>query len=201
MQHNLGTYGEWLLDSGSVPRRQPWALGYRIKFAVTIRFSSIKLPPIQLWLNFWMFIAQHRQLCRMLTSERGYLLSWCWVWKLPNWDHKWIYIVWIYSVLCNYGPISLLVILPCISQPSTCWEKSQYNIWASRVSAKSRPCLDGWGGYSPKRKAQIAIGQSVGYPTRKSTLHSERGKKKLTGTGSGYFSFKLPHFEKPIWSP
>lgn len=35
---------EWLsMDSGSVPRRQPWVPGYRIKIGVPIRFLSIKL--------------------------------------------------------------------------------------------------------------------------------------------------------------
>lgn len=31
------------MDSGSVPRRQPWVPGYRIKIGVSIRFLSINL--------------------------------------------------------------------------------------------------------------------------------------------------------------
>lgn len=46
------------MDDGSVPRRQPWVSGYRIKIGVSIRFLSINLLQALYprTLVFWLFI-------------------------------------------------------------------------------------------------------------------------------------------------
>lgn len=60
------------MDGGSVPRRQPWVPGYRIKIGVSIRFLSINLLQALYprTLVFWLFIEDIFDLGTKLSGFR-----------------------------------------------------------------------------------------------------------------------------------